>query len=86
MPKEIKEIPLVAFKLDYDSEIPLYRQLYNLLQEAIMEGRLRQGERLPGARSLAASLNVSRNTVTLAFNQLSIEGYVSGRSVGDVYQ
>ncbi len=85
MPREIEEIPLVAFKLDYGSEIPLYRQLYDLLQKAIIEGKLKEGARLPGTRSLASDLKVSRNTVTLAFNQLSIEGYIRGKTGSGMY-
>ncbi len=44
-----------------------------------MEGRLRAGERLPPSRELADSLDVSRNTVTIAYEQLAAEGVVSGR-------
>ena len=85
MAKQIEEIPMVAFNLDFNSEIPLYRQLYNLLQKAILEGRLKKDQRLPGTRSLAAELDISRNTVSLAFNQLMIEGYISGKTGSGMY-
>ncbi|WP_312723110.1 MocR-like pyridoxine biosynthesis transcription factor PdxR [Stutzerimonas kunmingensis] len=60
----------------------LTRQLYQALRERILDGRLAGGSRLPAGRDLAASLAVSRNTVTRAFDQLYAEGYIEGR-VGD---
>lgn len=56
--------------------IPLYRQLYNNLRAAILTGRLKHGTRLPSTRELSESLNVSRNTVLNAFEQLLAEGYL----------
>ncbi|MCY1277658.1 HTH-type transcriptional regulatory protein GabR [compost metagenome] len=60
----------------------LARQLYQALRERILDGRLASRTRLPATRDLAALLDVSRNTVTRAFDQLYAEGYVEGR-VGD---
>ncbi|MFI8479817.1 PLP-dependent aminotransferase family protein [Pseudomonas sp. NPDC078700] len=60
----------------------LSRQLYQRLRERILDGRLPGGARLPASRDLAGLLNVSRNTVTRAFDQLYAEGYIEGR-VGD---
>lgn len=85
MPKQIEEIPLVTFNLNYNSGIPLYKQLYDSLQTAILEGKLKPGEKLPGTRSLAADLGISRNTVSTAFNQLLIEGYLRGKVGSGTY-
>lgn len=60
----------------------LSRQLYQHLRERILDGRLAGGARLPASRDLASLFNVSRNTVTRAFDQLYAEGYIEGR-VGD---
>ena len=80
MPKEIEEIPLVSLKVDFDSEVPLYKQLYNTFRQSILDGKFSPGQKLPGTRSLARELNVSRNTVALAFEQLLIEGYIKGKT------
>lgn len=85
MPKIIEEIPLVALKLDYSSEVPLYKQLYDLLRKEILKGKINPGKRLPGTRSLATELNISRNTVAIAFEQLRIEGYISGKTGSGSY-
>lgn len=55
---------------------PLQRQLHQRLRQAILDGWLVAGGRLPGSRSLAERLSISRNTVTIAYEQLAAEGYV----------
>ncbi len=79
MARKIEEIPSVGIKLKQSSGQPLYVQLYNYFKEAILSKRLRSGQKLPGTRSLASELGVSRNTVYLAFEQLLIEGFIEGR-------
>ncbi|HVR49638.1 MAG TPA: PLP-dependent aminotransferase family protein [Pseudorhodoferax sp.] len=55
---------------------PLQRQLHQRLRQAVLDGRLAPGSRLPATRSLAEALGVSRNTVTAAYEQLAAEGFV----------
>ncbi|HWM06678.1 MAG TPA: PLP-dependent aminotransferase family protein [Actinophytocola sp.] len=54
-------------------------RIYRQLHEAIIDGRLRPGERLPPTRELATSLAVSRNTVAAAYERLTAEGFLVGR-------
>src|SRR5262245_54682135 len=58
---------------------PLHRRIYDSMKSAIRAGRLKPGARLPSTRTLATDLAVSRNTVTLAYDQLIAEGYVISR-------
>jgi DNA-binding transcriptional regulator YhcF (GntR family) len=53
----------------------IYRQLF----DAVLDGRLRPGERLPPTRELARRLEVSRNTVALAYERLVAEGVLTSR-------
>jgi GntR family transcriptional regulator/MocR family aminotransferase len=53
----------------------IYRQLF----DAVLDGRLSPGERLPATRELARRLDVSRNTVSLAYEQLVAEGVFTCR-------
>ena len=55
----------------------LTRQLTDQLRALITGGRLAPGQRLPSSRHLAQSLDVSRNTVSFAIEQLAAEGYVT---------
>ncbi len=66
----------LAIKLDSDAPVPLHRQLYEELRQAILTGRLSRGKRIPSTRLLAKSLGISRTTVTVAYEQLLSEGYL----------
>lgn len=54
-------------------------QIYRQLLDAVLDGRLRPGERLPATRVLARRLDVSRNTVGVAYELLAAEGVLVGR-------
>jgi GntR family transcriptional regulator / MocR family aminotransferase len=60
-----------------DGSETLMRQLTDQLRLLITGGRLAPGQRLPSSRQLAQALEVSRNTVSFAIEQLAAEGYVS---------
>jgi len=79
MPKQAQDLPLPALILKSGSTVPLHRQIYFEIRSAILDGRLRPGMRLPASRTLAKSLAVSRNTVMSAFDQLTAEGYITGK-------
>ena len=75
-------------RLALHDPLPLHRQLYEALRRALLDGKLAAGERLPSSRDLAQDLNLSRNTVVAAINQLTVEGYLvsqvgSGTYVAD---
>ena len=62
--------------LDPSSVTPFHRQIYEEWRRGILTGRFRRGERVPSTRELAATLDVSRSTVTEAYEQLIAEGYL----------
>ena len=70
---------LPVIPLDRKSDKPLYKQLYEGYHNAIVEHRLRSGQRLPSTRSLAVELQISRIPVLNAFEQLLAEGYFESR-------
>lgn len=70
---------LTNFAVDDAAAVPLFRQIYLQLREAILERRLTPGRRLPSTRTLARELGVARNTVINAFEQLRAEGYLEGQ-------
>jgi GntR family transcriptional regulator/MocR family aminotransferase len=53
--------------------------VYDQLRAAILDGRLRPGDALPPTRDFARRLDVSRNTVTNAYQRLIAEGFLVGR-------
>jgi GntR family transcriptional regulator/MocR family aminotransferase len=65
--------------LDRASPVPLSRQLAGAMRQAIGEGRIGGGARLPSTRALAGELGLARSTVVGVFEQLAAEGYIAGR-------
>jgi GntR family transcriptional regulator / MocR family aminotransferase len=49
------------------------------LRQAIADGVLAPGTRLPSSRALAADLGVARGVVVEVFEQLSAEGWLTSR-------
>nr|WP_110387201.1 PLP-dependent aminotransferase family protein [Paraburkholderia silvatlantica] len=75
----------LAAQLDKESAEPAYRQLLQLMQQAILTGRLAPGARLPSSRTLAGDLGVARNTVLHVYDQLGAEGYVISTTGSGTY-
>lgn len=59
--------------------LPLNRQLYQVMREAILQQILPVASGVPSSRELARELGVSRNTVIFAYEQLIAEGYLETR-------
>ncbi|MGC4376561.1 PLP-dependent aminotransferase family protein [Fictibacillus sp. Mic-4] len=64
------------FRLNNDS--PKYKQIYEQFKLFIEQGDIKANEQLPSIRQLADSLQVSRNTTLMAYEQLVAEGYIRG--------
>jgi GntR family transcriptional regulator / MocR family aminotransferase len=65
---------IFAFKDDS----PKYKQIYEQFKLFIERGDIASGDSLPSIRQLADSLQVSRNTTLMAYEQLVAEGYIRG--------
>lgn len=65
-------------RLDRDGGEPLFRQIADQLRQAVQNGRLARGARLPPERLLARALGVNRTTVLAAYNVLKRDGIVAG--------
>jgi GntR family transcriptional regulator/MocR family aminotransferase len=71
--------PDLLLRLDRQAPAPLRSQLEQQLRDAIRDGRLPAGERLPSSRRLADQLGISRGLVQDCYGQLHAEGYLSTR-------
>ncbi len=65
--------------LVHDSEIPLYRQVFDQIAGKIRSGELAKGERLPATRELAGQLGLNRTTISAAYELLETEGLIAGQ-------
>jgi hypothetical protein len=80
--------PLHACRLDHrlsarpsaaTGQSTLSQQVYKLLREAIARQQLLADTALPASRMLAQALQIGRNTVLAAYDQLLAEGYLYSR-------
>ncbi|MCC2111484.1 MAG: PLP-dependent aminotransferase family protein [Hyphomicrobiales bacterium] len=62
--------------IDKTAPQTLQLQIFTGIQQLILQGHLRPNEMLPPFRELASQLQVSKNTVILAYQRLISEGYV----------
>ncbi len=70
---------LSLIQLAPNAKKPLYQQLYEAFQQAILDKKLADGTKLPSHRDLSEAFGVSRNTLVNALDQLVAEGYLITR-------
>lgn len=66
----------LLLRVSRDQPSPLGKQVEQQLRQAIRDGSLRPGARLPSTRELAGQLAVSRRITVEAYAQLAAEGYL----------
>lgn len=77
--------PAVDLALDLTDRAVRSASLYQALREAIGDGRLKAGDRLPASRALAKDLGISRNTVATVYERLVAEGFLESRVGAGTY-
>ena len=65
--------------IDKNSEVSLIRQVYGQIKAMILDGKLPEDSKLPSTRWLSKDLEVSRNVILEAYDQLIAEGYIEGK-------
>ncbi len=60
----------------FDNSMPIYTQLVDKIELAIVSGEYALGQRLPGVREMAAEAGVNPNTMQRAFAKLELLGLV----------
>lgn len=74
--------------LNKENDQPIYQQIVGLILNAIDQGQLLPGEKIPAERKLASYLNVNRTTIVHALDELVAMGVVvrkpgSGTRIAD---
>jgi GntR family transcriptional regulator len=67
-------------KIDYHSNVPVYKQIVYEFEDMIISGELKVGDFLPSVRTLALELNVNPNTVAKAFLILQSNGFIDSKA------
>ncbi|CDO33020.1 GntR family transcriptional regulator [Mycolicibacterium porcinum] len=75
--------PTLSVELDRSSPVPLYFQVAQVFEKAILDGQLKPGDRFENELALASRLNLSRPTTRRAIQELVDKGLlVRKRGVG----
>lgn len=64
------------FVIDTHSKVPVFEQLKKQILEFISIGVLSANDQLPSVRTLATHVGVNPNTVSKAYQELELQGYV----------
>jgi len=64
----------INFTLDQTNGTPIYRQIIQQIEYAILSGRMKSGDKLPTIRTLAVDLKTNPNTIARAYSELEIRG------------
>ena len=77
----------VHWQVEYNSGLPVYRQIINQACAAVVAGTLKPGDQLPTIRAMSEALSVNPNTVAKAYRELEFKGIiVSERGSGSFIQ
>ena len=68
-----------SLALERQSGLSLQEQIAAFFRAAIVEGRMRGGQRLPSSRQLAVECDVSRTTAVEVYQRLGAEGHFIAR-------
>ncbi|MBT5432262.1 MAG: PLP-dependent aminotransferase family protein [Alphaproteobacteria bacterium] len=73
------------FHIERLETVTLQNQIRERLVEAMLTGQLPAGSPIPSTRAMAKRLNVSRNTVMIAYQALASDGYLEARERSGFY-
>ena len=71
--------------LDSGSSMGLQNQIRQKLVDGVLSGSFPPGMKLPSSRKLAQQLDVARNTVVAAYQQLIADGYLVSRQRSGIF-
>ena len=67
----------LTIHINPSSGVPIYRQIMDMIKDAIMSGQIKPGEQLPSIREVAESMTINSLTVLKAYNKLEAIGIIS---------
>lgn len=63
-----------SVNMQYDSKVPIYLQVINMIKTDIINGRITCGQKLPSSRDLAVEYTINPNTAARVYQELEREG------------
>ena len=59
-----------------NSGVPKYKQIVSSIEQAVVVGMLKKGDKLPSLNKIKTQHSLSRDTVLMAFNELKTRGII----------
>ena len=67
------------WSVDFSSGVHVYKQIINNIYEAIGNGDLKEGDKLPTIKELSEQLQVNPNTIAKSYRELEIKGVIASK-------
>lgn len=78
--KTTKIAIIYGIRVERKSKVPIYQQVKEQIKKKILTKQLCQGDRLPSIRKLATQLQLSHDTICIAYRELISEGWISAKN------
>lgn len=65
--------------IEWNDNLPIYRQLRDLVIQRILDGSFAEGEAVPSVRQVASDYNINHLTVAKAYQELVDDGLLEKR-------
>ncbi|MEX0777663.1 MAG: GntR family transcriptional regulator [Phycisphaeraceae bacterium] len=69
----------LEFHISPGGSVPIYRQITDQINHAVLAGHLQSGDALPSVRALAETLVINPNTVARAYGELVRDGVLESQ-------
>lgn len=83
--KQQAQFPLLLLDEGILKENSIKDSVYHTIRNAILDGRISTGIKLPSTRALAEMMSISRNSVIAGFERLTDEGYLYSKQGSGTY-
>lgn len=64
------------FQIDVMSRVPVYEQIVEQMEQFVLTGILKGGDKLPSVRGLSVELSINPNTIQKAYSELDRRGMI----------
>ncbi len=64
------------FQIDNMSRVPIYEQIVNQMEYFVLNGILKEGDKIPSVRHLSMELSINPNTIQKAYYELDKRGII----------
>ncbi|MBR9648681.1 MAG: GntR family transcriptional regulator [Clostridium tyrobutyricum] len=60
--------------VEFDPNVPIYKQIMNIIKRKIISNEIKPGDKLPSIREMSSNLKVNPNTIQRTYQELERSG------------